>query len=201
MNLSLSVKAGIASKIMRDIPRIDYAVLIQEHVQKVALEMMPASARALYEDENLRPFLNGSVGIYVSGNNDIGHVGGIYWRAPNDRANLYVVNVNRNGDIDDMTRALLDAVREPVALLAKLAEDQYRVRRNMEHKLRELLAGVRTLKQAKIVLEPELHKYLPMDTYAMRNRADASGTALVLHVVSDLKAMGWPKDQAPAEVV
>ena len=198
MNLSISVKAGIASKIMRDIPKVDYAVLIQEHVQKVALEMMPASARALYEDENLRPFLNGSVGIYVSGCNDIGHVGGIYWRAPNDRANLYVVNVNRNGDIDDMTRALLEAVRDPVALLAKLAEDQYRARRNMEGKLRELLAGVRTLKQAKIVLEPELHKYLPVDVYSARNRAASTGTELVLHVVSDLTAMGWPKT---AEVV
>ena len=201
MNLSLSVKAGIASKIMRDIPRIDYAVLIQEHVQKVALEMMPASARALYEDENLRPFLNGSVGIYVSGCNDIGHVGGIFWRAPNDRANLYVVNVNRNGDIDDMTRALLEAVREPVALLAKLADEQFRARRNMEHKLRELMASVRTLKQAKLVLEPELHKYLPVDVYSARNRASSTGTELVLHVVSDLTAMGWTKDQAPAEVV
>ena len=201
MNLSISVKAGIVSKIMRDIPRIDYAALIQEHVQKVALEMMPTEARALYENPLLRPFLNGSVGLYISGCNDLGHVGGIFWRAPNDRAMLYLSKFSRNGDMDEMTVKLLEAVRDPVDLLVKLAEEQYRARKNIESKLRDLMLSVRTLKQAKIVLEPELHKYLPVDVYSARNRAASTGTELVLHVVSDLQAMGWPKDQVPAEVV
>lgn len=201
MNLSLSVKAGIISKIMRDVPRIDYSALAQEHIQKVALEMMPAEARALYDNPNLRPFLNGKVGLYISGCNDLGHVGGIYWRAPNDRAMLYLSKFSRNGDMDEMTMKLLEAVRDPVDLLVKLAEKQAQARRNMEGRLRDLLASARTLKQAKLAIEPELHKYLPEDTYAMRNRAASSGTALVIHVVSDLAAMGWPKDQAPVEVV
>lgn len=201
MNLSISVKAGIVSKIMRDVPRIDYSALVQEHIQKVALEMMPAEARALYENPLLRPFLNGSVGLYISGCNDLGHVGGIFWRAPNDRAMLYLSKFSRNGDMDEMTVKLLEAVRDPIDLLVKLAEEQYRARKNIESKLRDLMLSVRTLKQAKIVLEPELHKYLPVDVYSARNRAASSGTELVLHVVSDLTAMGWPKDQAPAEVV
>lgn len=201
MNLSISVKAGIVSKIMRDVPRIDYSALVQEHIQKVALEMMPAEARALYENPLLRPFLNGTVGLYISGCNDLGHVGGIYWRAPNDRAMLYLSKFSRNGDMDEMTVKLLEAVRDPVDLLVKLAEEQYRARRSIESKLRDLMLSVRTLKQAKVVLEPELHKYLPVDSYSARNRAASTGTELVLHVVSDLQAMGWPKDQAPAEVV
>lgn len=201
MNLSISVKAGIISNIMRDVPKVDYAALVQEHVQKVALEMMPAEARALYENPTLRPFLNGSVGLYISGCNDLGHVGGIFWRAPKDRAMLYLSKFSRNGDMDEMTMKLLEAVRGPIELLVGLADKQSRARRNIEGKLRDLMLSVRTLKQAKLVLEPELHKYLPVDVYSARNRSGSTGTELVLHVVSDLTAMGWPKDQAPAEVV
>ena len=201
MNLSLSVKAGIVSKIMRDVPSIDYSDLILEYVQKVALDLMPAPARALYENEALRPFLNGKVGLYISGFNSLGHMGGIYWRAPNDRSMLYLSKFSRNGDVDAITAKLLETIQLKVATLANLAEEQHRARARMEGKLRELLASVRTLKQAKVVLEPQLHHYLPEDTYAMRNRAASSGTALVIHVVSDLAAMGWPKDQAPVEVV
>jgi hypothetical protein len=54
------------------------------------------------------------------------------------------------------------------------------------------MLSIRTLKQAKLLLEPELHKYLPVDVYSARTRAGATGTELVLHVVSDLTAMGWP---------
>jgi hypothetical protein len=201
MNLSISVKAGIVSKIMHDVPKVNYAALVQEHVQKVALDLMPAPARALYDDVTLRPFLNGKVGLYISGYNALGHVGGIYWRAPNDRSMLYLSKFSRNGDMDEMTKKLLDAVHGPIELLAGLADKQFRARRSMENKLREMLTPVRTLKQAKVVLEPQLHHYLPEDIYAMRNRAASAGTALVLHVVSDLAAMGWPKDQVPAEVV
>jgi len=195
MNLSISVKAGIVNNIMRDIPRTDYGDLIQEYVQKVALDLMPAPARALYDDVTLRPFLNGKVGLYISGFNDLGHVGGIYWRAPNDRSMLFLSKFSRNGEVDAMTAKLLETVQLTVANLANLSEEQYRARKRMQDNLRDMLIPVRTLKQAKLVLEPELHRYLPSDIYAarIRNRAAAAGTELVLHVVSDLKAMGWPK--------
>jgi hypothetical protein len=193
MNLSISVKAGIVSKIMRDVPQTDFSDLIQKYVQKVALDLMPAAVRAVYEDEALRPFLSAKVGLYISGYNALGHMGGIYWRAPNDRSMIYLSKFSRNGEMDALTAKLLETIQPTIENMAKLSEEQHRARTRMEDNLRDMLRPVRTLKQAKLVLEPELHRYLPSDIYASRTRAAAAGTELVLHVVSDLKAMGWPK--------
>jgi hypothetical protein len=57
-----------------------------------------------------------------------------------------------------------------------------------------MLYDIRTLKQAKTLLEPELHKYLPEEPPKEPKPAQAS-TALVPYVVAGLREMGWPKDQ------
>jgi hypothetical protein len=57
-----------------------------------------------------------------------------------------------------------------------------------------MLYDIRTLKQAKTLLEPELHKYLPEEPPKEPKSAQAS-TALVPYVVAGLREMGWPKDK------
>jgi hypothetical protein len=78
--------------------------------------------------------------------------------------------------------------------LAKAAEEQWKARRSMEDKLKTVLAGIRTLKQANTLLEPELHKYLPAEPPKDMKPAQAS-TALVPYVVAGLREMGWPKEE------
>ncbi len=87
-------------------------------------------------------------------------------------------------------------VHEQMYELAKKAEEQWKARSSMGDKLRMMLYDIRTLKQAKTLLEPELHKYLPEEPPKEPKAAQAS-TALVPYVVAGLREMGWPKDQEP----
>ena len=91
---------------------------------------------------------------------------------------------------------LVTEVQGPLADLSRAAEEQWKARRSMEEKLEAMLRGIRTLKQAKTLLEPELHKYLPEEPPKDMKPAQAS-TALVPYVVAGLREMGWPKDQEP----
>jgi hypothetical protein len=88
-------------------------------------------------------------------------------------------------------------VQGPLADLSRAAEEQWRARRSMEEKLEAMLRGIRTLKQAKTLLEPELHKYLPEEPPKDMKPAQAS-TALVPYVVAGLREMGWPKEDQQA---
>ena len=66
----------------------------------------------------------------------------------------------------------------------------------MRQKLQTMLRGIRTLKQAKTLLEPELHKYLPPEPPKdPAQKAAQASTALVPYVVANLREMGWPKDK------
>jgi hypothetical protein len=100
--------------------------------------------------------------------------------------------MHNNGTED---RAFLMGVQEPLAALAKAAEEQWKARSSMEDKLKTVLAGIRTLKQAKTLLEPELHKYLPVEPpKGDAQKAAQASTALVPYVVANLREMGWPKE-------
>jgi hypothetical protein len=77
----------------------------------------------------------------------------------------------------------------------RLAEEQGKACRSMRDKLTTMLRGIRTLKQAKALLEPELHKYLPVEPPKDEaQKAAQASTALVPYVVANLREMGWPKE-------
>jgi len=189
MNLNKTHKARIVRDIMADIPQIDYAAQAKAILQAKAIEKMPAEVRAVYDNPDLRHWL---ATRYASNHT---HLSGsyIFWQCKNGAGDwLYVSRCGRNGDPED--RELVTEVHESLTELAKAAEEQWKARRSMEDKLRMMFYDIRTLKQAKTLLEPELHKYLPEEPPKEPKPAQAS-TALVPYVVAGLREMGWPKDK------
>ena len=191
MNLNKTHKAKIVRDIMTDIPAVDYAAQAHSLLQAKAIEKMPPEVRAVYDNPDLRPWL--AVRFASTAN----HISGSYivWQREwleGTGGTLYAYRVTQNSGTEDI--AFLIKVQEPLAALAKAAEEQWKARRSMEDKLKTVLAGIRTLKQAKTLLEPELHKYLPEEPPKDMKPAQAS-TALVPYVVAGLREMGWPKEE------
>jgi|688.fasta_scaffold22801_12 hypothetical protein len=192
MNLNKTHKELIVRKIMADIPMIDYAAQAQSILQAKAIEKMPAEVRAVYDNPDMRHWL---ATRYASNHT---HLSGsyIFWQCKKGAGDwLYVVRCGHNDDPED--RELVAEVHDQIYELAKAAEEQWKARRSMEDKLRMMFYDIRTLKQAKTLLEKELHKYLPEEPPKEPKPAQAS-TALVPYVVAGLREMGWPKDKGEA---
>jgi hypothetical protein len=191
MNLNKTHKAKIVRDIMADIPQIDHSAQAHALLQAKAIEKMPAEVRAVYDKPELRRWLAVRVATHAN------HLGGanIIWQREREYGHgmsLYTYRIHYNNTAED--RELVREVQGPLADLSRAAEEQWKARRSMEDKLKTVLAGIRTLKQAKTLLEPELHKYLPEEPPKDSKPAQAS-TALVPYVVAGLREMGWPKDQ------
>jgi hypothetical protein len=194
MNLNKTHKAEIVKKIMADIPQIDHTAQATAILQAKAIEKMPPEVRAIYDKPELRRWLAVRFATHAN------HLGGanIIWqreREDGHGTSLYAYRIHYNSAAED--RELVTEVQGPLADLSRAAEEQWKARRSMEDKLRRVLYDIRTLKQAKTLLEPELHKYLPEEPPKEPKSAQAS-TALVPYVVAGLREMGWPKDKEEA---
>jgi hypothetical protein len=195
MNLNKTHKANIVRDIMADIPQVDHSAQAHALLQAKAVEKMPPEVRAVYDKPELRRWLSMRFATHAN------HIGGanIIWQRERNESNgmsIYAYRIHYNGAAED--RELVTEVQGPLAELARAAEEQWKARRSMEDKLKTVLAGIRTLKQAKTLLEPELHKYLPEEPPKEPKSAQAS-TALVPYVVAGLREMGWPKDEGVQE--
>ena len=197
MQLNKTHKAGIVNKIMDDIPQTNYGEIINHLVQAKAYELMPDEVKAVYDNEATRIYLSqrycAMYGEYT------GSVGYVYWGSKTANGTLYLNRPHYNDSDDVTTKELLAEVRLAVDRAVRSAGAQGKARNSMREKLQTMLAGIRTLKQAKDMLEPELHKYLPVEPPKDSKPAQAS-TALVPYVVANLREMGWPKDEAKKEI-
>ena len=192
MNLNKTHKAQIARDIMADIPKIDYSAQAHALLQEKAIEKMPAEIKAIYDNPELRRWLPTRRVEFVSRLSGYS----IFWHRTSDdvsygNATLRAYKVHYNSAPED--QELVAEVQDQLAYIAKKAEAQWKARCSMEDKLKAVLAGVRTLKQAKTLMEPELHKYLPEEVTVERQKL--ASTALVPYVVAGLREMGWPKDK------
>lgn len=201
MNLSKTTKEQIVRKIMLDVPEVDYGQLIHDVVQAEALRMMPPEVRAIYDNVEMRGYLSGMhLAVHGYGSPSVPP---IFWRRCHNDATDYVTTIyltkkHWNSSLDPLTKTLVDNVYWNVQDLMSLAETQAKARESMCEKLFTMLAGIRTLKQAKTLLEPELHKYLPVEPPKdPAQKALQASTAVVPYVVANLREMGWPKDQEP----
>lgn len=196
MNLNKTHKADIINAIMRDVPVCDYKKMIREYVQDEALKLMPAAVLALYNDEGLRPFV-ATIRIYGRYFASSGDCGFIHWMSsydPNSYRTLYLAHSNPS--IDPLTQTLINNVRQGVLGFCDAVEKQDKDQGSMREKLQSMLLPIRTLKQAKTLLEADLHKYLPVEP--PKGEKAITGVALVPYVVDSLKEMGWPKEQVAA---
>lgn len=200
MQLNKGHKADIVRAIMKDVPQVDYDETIREYVQAEAVKLLPPEVRALYDNPETRRYLHctniqaRSAHFYSSN--------AIFWCRNDDHATtsyqtLYLSKRHWNGTAGDLSEKLIDTVYATVADLCTKAEAQSKARNDMEKKLHTMLLGIRTLKQAKTLLEVELHKYLPVEPPKdPAQKAAQASTALVPYVVANLREMGWPKDAA-----
>lgn len=196
MQLSKAAKDAMVRRIMADIPMVDYTAEAQSLLVSKARELMPPEIRAIYDNEELRPFLATArvhAGGYLNSHNL-----NLCWErlSPYDQT-LYPFAGSYDEKNQKRTKALMDAIRPKMRELKTKAEEQSKARASMQEKLTAAFKGLRTLAQAKVLLEPELHKYLPSPPPKTDADIKAS-TALVPYVVSNLREMGWPKDQEPA---
>ena len=194
MSLNKDNKSAIVRAIMADVPVIDYKTKIREYVQAEALKLMPAAVLALYNDIGLRPFVT-TIRIYGRYHGSSGDCGFVHWMStdPDSYRTLYLTS---GGDHDPLTKTLKANVREAVLGFCEAAEKQDKDRDSMREKLQSMLLPIRTLKQAKTLLEADLHKYLPVEP--PKGDKTSTGVALVPYVVDSLKEMGWPKGQVAA---
>lgn len=192
MQLNKVHKATIINKIMDDIPQTNYGEIINRLVQAKAYELMPDEVKVVYDNEATRTYLSqrycAVYGEYT------GSVGYVYWGAKTTHDTLYLNRPHYNDADSALTKQLLAEVQVPVKECVRLAGEQGKARGSMREKLQTMLAGIRTLKQAKDMLEPELHKYLPVPPPKDdAQKAAQASTALVPYVVANLREMGWPK--------
>lgn len=197
MQLNKTHRETMVSRIMNDVPRINYPKLIREYVQTTAANLMPPEVRAIYDNEATRPYL--ACQFLSVGGANCHSPGAIYWRRKSAAATchyetLYLNRPHWNTNLDPLTDKLLQQVQTVVLGWINEAEKQAKARSSMETKLHTMLLGIRTLKQAKEMLEPELHKYLPVPPPKdPAQKAVQASTALVPYVVANLREMGWPK--------
>lgn len=200
MQLNKDHKAQIVRAIMLDVPEVDYAEMIAEHVQAEAVKLMPPEVQALYERPETRRYLH-CTNIQTQGAHFYSNRA-IFWCRSGDYATtsyqtLYLTKRHWNDAAGDLSKKLVDIVYPTVMDLCTKAEAQAKDREAMGKKLHTMLAGIRTLKQAKTLLEAELHKYLPPEPPKdPAQKAVQASTALVPYVVANLREMGWPKDAA-----
>jgi len=196
MNLTKAQKGDIVRDIMKDVPQIDYKKKIREYVQAEALKLMPAAVLALYNDEGLRPFV-ATMRIYGRYYGSSGDCGYIHWISYETNGSRTIYLTNGGDQTDPLTKTLKAIVRQDVLGFCEAAEKQDKDQGSMRDKLQSMLLPIRTLKQAKTLLEADLHKYLPVEP-PKGEKVTATGTALVPYVVDSLKEMGWPKEQVAA---
>lgn len=203
MNLNAEHRHKIVEAIMADVPFIDYSQMMKDYVQAEAVKLLPPEVRAVYDNEALRPYL-ACQSLSVSGT--VPNPGSIFWRRPYDtdksadayssHFTLYLDRAHWNGEFEPLTKELMAKVKEQCREWHRLAVKQGEERDAMRQKLQTILRGIRSLKQAKTMLEPELHKYLPPEPPKDNaQKAAQASTALVPYVVANLREMGWPKDK------
>jgi hypothetical protein len=173
--------------IMAGLPVVNYITLIHELVQEVVIVHAPEQVRVMYDDPDLRDYLN-DVRIEVKVGNK--HVP--MWQG-NDRNTESIKGLTKGITIQMMD----DAGRMPEGslyqtLIAKLKEsglvDKYfgqdDLRDSVHKRLKANLQASTTFKQLYANLEPELHHYIPKDELR------AQVPACVAPVVDDLRKLG-----------
>jgi hypothetical protein len=129
-------------------------------------------------------------GRYYGSSGDCGYIHWISYETNGSRT-IYLTNGSGSA-VDPLTKTLKAIVRQDVLGFCEAFEKQDKDIDAMRDKLHSMLLPIRTLKQAKTLLEADLHKYLPVEPPKVE-KVTATGTALVPYVVDSLKEMGWPK--------
>lgn len=168
--LTNQLRREIITKIMAQVPMIDYQAKIKEFLNETARSLAPPEIMA-HHGTPLWQYVS-MARVYI---NDDGY----FWVRPlpdggnDDRL--------RSNHPDPTWRALAEAYRDSGLLGA--SEKRRKARRDMSDKLMQVMTSTTTVKGLRNVLAPDLHQFVPVDV-------EITARLPVPAVVAELKAMG-----------
>lgn len=165
MRLNKYHKDAFVEAVLQDLPTVDYDEIAQKLVREAVIEKMPAKVRAVYDDKDVRHWLQKEwIGM------------------PGSLQNFYCVSDSTSGNTPDALKGRLDE-------LNAAKREQVRTQEAFRQKIRAAIDSCQTRKQA-LELMPEFEKYLPKDT----TKTGISNFPVINNLVAELVQAGWPKD-------
>ena len=183
-----NLRTAMEREIMKDLPSRNYAKEIHALVQEIIAEHMEPKVRALYDNPDLRRYLQ-PTGLEVKMGNryvSLNRIGEGHGEVYGLRSRLSIrmddaENASRLPE-GSLYRDIVTKLHEAGLVAAYFAQDELRA--NVRVRLRANLGAAATFKQLYEILEPELHHYIPKD------EVKAQLPACVAPVVDDLRKLG-----------
>ncbi len=170
MNLNQFHRDAFVLGVLRDTPKVDYQPEFSRLVRDSVAKRMPKELRAIAHRDDVSPWLE--THYFTAGGN----------------SGLHSVQVftTRGGRYHDFSG-------EPeIKKVIEKAREQQQAREHLKLKLEAMIKPCRTLKQAKLMIPPELHGYLPSPEAKSENLPAVTG------LMEDLHKMGWPDEKKAA---
>lgn len=175
-------------QIMKDLPSRDYVKEIHALVQEIIIAHAPEKVRVMYDDPDLRDYLqdarldvrrgNQSVSMYKSGE------GWQYVYGLKSQLTIRMDDAENASRLPEgsLYRDIVTKLHKAGLVDAYFTQEDLRV--SVRDRLRANLRASSTFKQLYANLEPELHHYIPKD------EVKAQVPACVAPVVDDLRKLG-----------
>lgn len=182
------LRDNLERQIMKDLPSRDYIKEIHALVQEVVIVHAPEKVRVMYNDPDLRDYLqdarldvrrgNQSVSMFKSGE------GWQYVYGLKSQLTIRMDDAENASRLPEgsLYRDIVTKLHKAGLVDAYFAQEDLRV--SVRNRLRANLRASSTFKQLYANLEPELHHYIPKD------EAKAQVPACVAPVVDDLRKLG-----------
>ena len=184
--LTNEMRDSILAKIMHGLPNVDYVSQVKKLVQDTIIEFAPKQVQELHANEDTRGYLHTSYAEVREGNRRIDGLG--YW------SNVYGLTRELTIQMDERSEAVMKDgtlyhalyTRLKASGLVRMYVDQEELRKSVRQRLKANLAAASTVKRLYEVLEPELHRYIPVIV-----EGKSTLPACVAPVVDDLKKLGF----------
>lgn len=182
------LRGALELAIMKDLPSRDYVKEIHALVQEIIIVHAPEKVRVMYDDPDLRDYLqderldvrrgNQSVSMYKSGE------GWQYVYGLKSQLTIRMDDAENASRLPEgsLYRDIVTKLHKAGLVDAYFAQEELRV--SVRDRVRANLRASSTFKQLYANLEPELHHYIPKD------EAKAQVPACVAPVVDDLRKLG-----------
>jgi hypothetical protein len=182
------LRGALELAIMKDLPSRDYVKEIHALVQEIIIVHVPEKVRVMYDDPDLRDYLqdarldvrrgNQSVSMYKSGE------GWQYVYGLKSQLTIRMDDAENASRLPEgsLYRDIVTKLHKAGLVDAYFAQEELRV--SVRDRVRANLRASSTFKQLYANLEPELHHYIPKD------EVKAQVPACVAPVVDDLRKLG-----------
>ena len=189
------LRGALELAIMKDLPSRDYVKEIHALVQEIVIVHAPEKVRVMYDDPDLRDYLqdarldvrrgNQSVSMYKSGE------GWQYVYGLKSQLTIRMDDAENAGRLPEgsLYRDIVTKLHKAGLVDAYFAQEELRV--SVRDRVRANLRASSTFKQLYANLEPELHHYIPKD------EVKAQVPACVAPVVDDLRKLGAVLPEVP----